>query len=223
MPDTMFAGTALLPFQYGGFMNKANNSLSLWPFRIANQRVLELEAQIEDIHEGHQATITTAIAAATAAAVVPPSVGSDNDSKTVDLERQLTELRDECARTQTELEARTLQLDEKASQAAGHNAKVTTLKKSVKDLKDSLERKDDEMRAMEERYRRYLEKAKNVSPAFLVWLYRSACVVTSHTFVECLIKFSFWILVLSQVFSGFNLFVLFMYLVWRCVLLYWRT
>lgn len=30
-------------------------------------------------------------------------------------------------------------------------------------LQDTLARKDEEMRAMEERYRRYLDKAKNVS------------------------------------------------------------
>ncbi|KAI0231339.1 Hook-like protein 3 [Lamellibrachia satsuma] len=129
--------------------------------RIANQRVLELEAQIEDMHEDQEAAITTAVATATAAAV-PPGGGDDKISKVDDLEKQLAELQDQGSKLQAELEAKTLQLDEKTTKGVDLNTKVTTLKKSVKELKDSLERKDDEMRAMEERYRRYLEKAKNV-------------------------------------------------------------
>ncbi|KAK2189347.1 hypothetical protein NP493_109g07060 [Ridgeia piscesae] len=130
--------------------------------RIANQRVLELEARIEDMHDGQQEAITTAVATATAAAVAAAPPTDAETSKAIDLEKQLAELQTETSRVQTELDMKMSQLEEKTSQGADLSNKVTVLKKSVKELKDSLERKDDEMRAMEERYRRYLEKAKNV-------------------------------------------------------------
>jgi len=143
-------------------------------FRIANQRVLELEARIEDMHDGQQEAITTAVATATAAAVAAAPPTDAETSKAIDLEKQLAELQTETSRVQTELDMKMSQLEEKTSQGADLSNKVTVLKKSVKELKDSLERKDDEMRAMEERYRRYLEKAKNVSETFVAchMLYR---------------------------------------------------
>lgn len=46
-----------------------------------------------------------------------------------------------------------------------HNVNVYAfLGQRVEELEDALKKKDDDMKQMEERYKKYLEKAKSVSP-----------------------------------------------------------
>ncbi|XP_064625842.1 protein Hook homolog 3-like [Lineus longissimus] len=101
--------------------------------RIANQRILELEAQVEDMEEkqtttsGDQSEVRKKL--------------NEQIKKTKELDGELQRRRGESE----ELESRCVKSVEKATQ-----------------LEDKLLKKEDEMKAMEERYKKYLEKAKSV-------------------------------------------------------------
>lgn len=103
--------------------------------RKANQKIIELEAQLEEV------------------------MGSrfDDDSKNdnVGLNQKVLQLQDELRKTQTEKERLTLQLEER------ENA-LQTQKQKIYTLQEKLSRKEDENAALEERYRKYIDKAKSV-------------------------------------------------------------
>ena len=109
----------------------------MWFCRIANQRLLELEAQIEDLQETQR-----------------QSEGSAGQAS-VQMRRQLSEVLQKTSSTENELRRKASHIEELETQLAS-NAET------VAELRDQLSRKDDEMRAMEDRYKRYLEKAKSV-------------------------------------------------------------
>ncbi len=72
------------------------------------------------------------------------------------MRRQLSETLQKAGAAESDLKKKLAHIEELENQLSS-NAEI------VAELRDSLSRKDDEMRAMEERYKRYLEKAKAVS------------------------------------------------------------
>ncbi|PSN52024.1 Protein Hook 3 [Blattella germanica] len=95
--------------------------------RLANQRILELENQVEELQEGGAVGIR---------------------QRLVDLQGQLRIAQGEKERRVSQLEEREISIVEyKQKQAA---------------LKEALRRKETEHQALEERYKKYIEKAKNV-------------------------------------------------------------
>ncbi|XP_054720909.1 protein Hook homolog 3-like [Uloborus diversus] len=102
--------------------------------RLANRRILELQSQIEDLH-ANQSVI--------------------NVQEDLDLKQRLNAAMKRQQETDAEIQNYSVTVESLESQI-----EVSVSKNQQ--LQECLNRKDEEMRAMEERYRRYLEKAKNV-------------------------------------------------------------
>ena len=105
------------------------------PYRIANQRILELEAQVEDLQE-------------------KSSAASDENSS--GLRKELKEHMQKCKDLDSQLQMKKARLEEL-------EPKLESSKDQIKDLEERLSKKENDMKMMEERYKRYLEKAKSVS------------------------------------------------------------
>ena len=110
----------------------------LYTLRLLTQRLMEVQAQLEDLQETEKS--------ATAA----------SSHEAVRTRQQLQEVRQRVEERDRQLEQRQQQADELTQRLTEQSEKNT-------ELADQLARKDEEIRVMEERYRKYLEKAKNVS------------------------------------------------------------
>ncbi|GFQ80829.1 protein Hook homolog 3 [Trichonephila clavata] len=102
--------------------------------RLANRRIMELESQIEDLHSNQSAA----------------SVQED-----LELKQKLNSAIKRQKEADAEIQNCSVTIESLESQI---EASVSRNQQ----LQECLNRKEEEMRAMEERYRRYLEKAKNV-------------------------------------------------------------
>ena len=105
-------------------------------FRILNQRILELEAQLEDLRES--------------------TAGSAPSEEVANLRRNLATVSSKVGSLESDLRRRATHEEELEGRVGSQAQQLTA-------LQDTLTRKDEEMRAMEERYKRYLEKCKSVS------------------------------------------------------------
>lgn len=103
--------------------------------RKANQRIMELETKLEEAM-GNQVT-------------------ADNKSDNVGLNQKVSQLQDELRKTQTERERLVLQLEERESALQAQKQKLFS-------VQEKLTRKEFENAALEERYKKYIEKAKSV-------------------------------------------------------------
>ena len=97
---------------------------------IQNQRILELEAQLEDLRES--------------------TAGSASSGEVADLQRKLASLTTETMSQQAEIKRRVSKEEELETRIASQAQQVAA-------VQESLGKKDEEMRVMEERYKRYLE------------------------------------------------------------------
>lgn len=102
--------------------------------RLANRRIMELEGQIEDLHSNQSAA----------------SIQED-----LELKQKLNSAIKRQKEADAEIQSCSVTIESLESQI---EASVSRNQQ----LQECLNRKEEEMRAMEERYRRYLEKAKNV-------------------------------------------------------------
>ncbi|XP_063219219.1 protein Hook homolog isoform X2 [Bacillus rossius redtenbacheri] len=112
-----------------GLLDDANrqvNKLQL-DSRVTNQRILELESQLEELQE-------------------PGSTG---------IRQRLTELQDQVRVAQHERDQKSVLLEER-------DASLVESKQKVAMLQEMLKRKEMEIQGLEERYRKYIEKAKSV-------------------------------------------------------------
>lgn len=105
--------------------------------RIANQRILELEAQIEDMQENANTTSASHV------------------ENTSELRKKFNEQVQKNKEMDSEIQKRNSCMEELEQ-------KVTTSSEKIQQLQDALNKKEDDMRQMEERYKKYLEKAKSV-------------------------------------------------------------
>ncbi|XP_071649328.1 protein Hook homolog 3 [Temnothorax longispinosus] len=103
--------------------------------RKANQRIMELETKLEE--------------------AMGTQVGGDSKSDNVGLNQKMSQLQDELRRAQTDKERLTLQLEERESVLQAQKQKAFA-------LQEKLTRKEYENAALEERYKKYIEKAKSV-------------------------------------------------------------
>lgn len=97
---------------------------------------MELEAQLEDLRES--------------------TAGSAPSEEVADLRRNLATMTTKNSTLESENRRRKAQEEELESRIVSQAQQVTA-------FQDTLNRKDEEMRAMEDRYKRYLEKCKSVS------------------------------------------------------------
>ncbi|XP_060072280.1 protein Hook homolog 3-like isoform X1 [Ylistrum balloti] len=105
--------------------------------RIANQRIMTLEAQVEDIQESHTTT---------------------SNEEMLDMRKKINE---QIKRTQD-----TESVLQKNKETIGDlEARLSGSVDKVQELKDQLKRKDEDMKLMEAKYKKYLEKAKSVFKA----------------------------------------------------------
>ncbi|CAG2053486.1 unnamed protein product [Timema podura] len=95
--------------------------------QLANQRVLELESQIEELNETGDAG----------------------------MKHRLSELQNQLRVVQTEKDLKITQLEERDASIAEYKQKLIV-------MQESLRRSEQEVVALEERYKRYIEKAKSV-------------------------------------------------------------
>ncbi|XP_011687312.1 PREDICTED: protein Hook homolog 3 [Wasmannia auropunctata] len=103
--------------------------------RKANQRIMELENKLEE--------------------AMGIQVGSDSKSDNVGLNQKMLQLQDELRKAQTDRERLTLQLEERESALQAQKQKAFA-------LQEKLTRKEYENAALEERHKKYTEKAKSV-------------------------------------------------------------
>jgi len=103
--------------------------------RKANQRIMELETKLEE--------------------AMGTQVSGDSKSDNVGLNQKMLQLQDELRKAQTDKERLTLQLEERESA-------LQTQKQKAFALQEKLTRKEYENAALEERYKKYIEKAKSV-------------------------------------------------------------
>lgn len=103
--------------------------------RKANQRIMELETKLEE--------------------AMGTQISDDSKSDNVGLNQKISQLQGELRKEQTEKERLMLQLEER------ENALQTQKQKDVV-LQEKLTRKESENIALEERYKKYIEKAKSV-------------------------------------------------------------
>ncbi|XP_021350901.1 protein Hook homolog 3-like isoform X2 [Mizuhopecten yessoensis] len=105
--------------------------------RIANQRIMALEAQVEDIQESQTTT---------------------SNEEMLEMRKKLNE---QIKRTQD-----TENVVKKNKETIGDlEARLSSSVDKVQELQDQLNKKDDDMKLMEARYKKYLEKAKSVFKA----------------------------------------------------------
>ncbi|XP_015904868.1 protein Hook homolog 3 isoform X2 [Parasteatoda tepidariorum] len=102
--------------------------------RLANRRIMELEGQIEDLHTNQSAV---------------------NIQEGSDLKQKLSSAMKRQKEADVEIQNYNVTIESLESQ-------VEASVRKNQQLQDILNHKDEEIRAMEERYRKYLEKAKNV-------------------------------------------------------------
>lgn len=102
--------------------------------RLANHRVMELESQLEDLQANQSAV---------------------SSQEGVELKQKLSSVMKRQKEMESDLQKRRVTIESLESQI-----EVSVQKNH--ELQELLNKKDEEMRAMEERYRKYLEKAKNV-------------------------------------------------------------
>lgn len=103
--------------------------------RKANQRIMELETKLEEI--------------------IGTQASGDSKSDNVGLNQKMSQLQDELRKTQSERDRLTLQLEERESALQAQKQKVFA-------VQEKLTRKEFENAALEERYKKYIEKAKSV-------------------------------------------------------------
>ncbi|KAL0133742.1 hypothetical protein PUN28_001009 [Cardiocondyla obscurior] len=103
--------------------------------RKANQRIMELETKLEE--------------------TMDIQTSSDSKSDNVGLNQKMLQLQDELRKVQTDKERLMLQLEER------ENA-LQTQKQKAFALQEKLTRKEYDNAALEERYKKYIEKAKSV-------------------------------------------------------------
>lgn len=103
--------------------------------RKANQRIIELENKLEEVTESQS--------------------NGENKGDNAGLHQKVVQLQDELRKLQSERERMTLRLEER-------EAAFQTEKQKVFALQESLSRKEYENAALDERYKKYIEKAKNV-------------------------------------------------------------
>lgn len=103
--------------------------------RKANQRIMELETKLEEVM-GTQAS-------------------DDNKNDNAGLNQKMSQLQDELRKMQSERERLTLQLEERESALQAQKQKAFA-------IQEKLTRKEYENAALEERYKKYIEKAKSV-------------------------------------------------------------
>ncbi len=109
--------------------------------RILNQRILELEANLEDLAESHQRE-------------------SSADSATgSELRQKLSEQIQKTTNLNTKLHSTGQHIEDLEQ-------KLGTRDQEVASLQDQIRKKEEEMKVMEEKYRKYLEKARNVSMGY---------------------------------------------------------
>ena len=110
-------------------------------YRLANQRILAVEAQLEDLQEAAR-------------------------------HRGNTEDNSEILKKMNEQIQKNKSLDDELQKKRSHideiEARLTTAIDRINTQQDELNRKDEDMVAMENRYRKYLEKAKNVSQILII-------------------------------------------------------
>jgi len=105
--------------------------------RAANQRILELEAQVEDLDEMQQ------------------KMSSNEEGANSELKKRLTNQMERCSLLESDLQAVRNQLEEQDN-------RLQTKAQEVDDLQAGLTKKENEMKEVEEKYKRYLAKAKSV-------------------------------------------------------------
>lgn len=103
--------------------------------RKANQRIMELETKLEE--------------------VMGTQTSDDNKNDNAGLNQKMSQLQDELRKMQSERERLTLQLEERESSLQAQKQKTFT-------IQEKLTRKEYENAALEERYKKYIEKAKSV-------------------------------------------------------------
>ncbi|CAL1545552.1 unnamed protein product [Lymnaea stagnalis] len=105
--------------------------------RLLNQQLMKVQAELEDLQENEK------------------SASAASNSEYVSMRTQLSE-------SKQRLEERDLQLHQKQQHIDDLSTRLAATNDRVVELADQLGRKDEEIRIMEEKYRKYLEKAKNV-------------------------------------------------------------
>ncbi|KAK3601489.1 hypothetical protein CHS0354_027635 [Potamilus streckersoni] len=103
--------------------------------RLANQKILELEAQVEDLQENQKSSVSS--------------------SELVELNKKLKE-------QIKENQQKDILIQKGAESQLDLEHKLKTAESEKQGLQEQLHKKEDEMRSMEERYKKYLEKAKVV-------------------------------------------------------------
>lgn len=116
-----------------------NNIFEIYFCRIGNQRIMELESQVEDLQENQKTVSNEEII---------------EIKKKLNEQIQRTQEKDNrLAKHKTLLEEQELKLSEKSD--------------TIQDLQDLLNKKDDEIKSMEAQYKKYLDKARQVSTFFI--------------------------------------------------------
>ncbi|BFY99274.1 hypothetical protein BsWGS_02314 [Bradybaena similaris] len=105
--------------------------------RLLNQELMKVKAALEDLQENEK------------------SASAASNTEFVSTKRKLTE-------AELKLEEKERQLKQKQAHIDELNIHLTRSNDKVMDLTEQLARKDDEIRVMEGKYRKYLEKAKQV-------------------------------------------------------------
>nr|ARR97151.1 protein Hook-like protein 3-like [Haliotis discus discus] len=103
--------------------------------RIGNQRILELEAQLEDLQDN--------------------KLSSVSNTEVIQLHKKINEL-------EQKVDSQTTELGQRNRELAQLQGQVSAGADRVLSLQEQLNKKDDDMKTMEERYTRYLERAKQV-------------------------------------------------------------
>ncbi|XP_015518663.1 protein Hook homolog 3 [Neodiprion pinetum] len=103
--------------------------------RKANQRIIELENQLEEVKESQ--------------------VGGESKGDSAGLQKKINQLMEEVRRLQIECERLNVQQEEREATIQSQKQKIFT-------LQESLTRKECENAALDDRHKKYVEKAKNV-------------------------------------------------------------
>ena len=106
-------------------------------FRLLNQRVLEVTAELEDVTESQK------------------SSSAASSSEVISMRTKLTEARQR-------LEEKDRQLAQRSKDIEEITIKLSDADNKVVDMTELLRGKEEEIHIMEEKYKKYLEKAKNV-------------------------------------------------------------
>ncbi|XP_041475501.1 protein Hook homolog 3-like isoform X2 [Lytechinus variegatus] len=130
--------------------------------RICNQRILALEAEMEELKQQQQREgVSSNVVGESSLGKYPPPPPSSSSS-IADISNENQELRKKLQEHKEKLRESETELSRKKAHIDDLEPKFTNTNEQVHKLKDVLQKKEDEMRSMEERYRKYLEKAKSV-------------------------------------------------------------